>query len=110
VTGAAVLVSGGEAVWPNTPPNEGRGFGVRATMLLLLDRGRGFGVFCMFGARDRGCFLTVDSGRAIEGVLLGVPAGVLTFALTLLIPGAVIDSLPDDVPSLLGVAGAGAWK
>jgi hypothetical protein len=82
---------------------------VRATMLLLLDKGRGFGVFCRFCARDdRGSFLIVETGRAAENILLGVAAGVMTFALTLLLPGAVMDSLPDVIPNLLGVAGA--WK
>jgi len=108
VAGAATLVSGGDAGWPKTPPSDGRDLGVRATMLLLLDRGRGFGVLCTLCAIDRGCFLIVDTGRASEDVLLGVPAAVLTLALTLLAPGAVMDIRADDVPSLFGVAGA--WK
>lgn len=48
----------------------------------------------------------VETGRATVGVLLGVAVGVVTLALTLLLPGAVMESLPDTVPNLLGVAGA----
>jgi hypothetical protein len=77
-------------------------------MLLLSERGRAFGVFCTLCARDSG-FLIVDTGRAAEGVRVGVAAGVPTLALILLFPGAVMESLPDDVPNRLGVAGMG-WK
>jgi hypothetical protein len=87
----------------NTPPNDGRALGVRAIMLLL------FGVLCTLCARAKG-FLIVDTGRATEGVRVGVAAaGVWTLALKLLFPGAVIESLPDDVPNRFGVAGTG-WK
>jgi hypothetical protein len=80
---------------------------VRAIMLLLLVRGRGSGVLCRFCARASGCFLMVDTGRAIEGVLLGVALDVGTLALMLLLPGAVIDSLEAGMPNLLGVASMG---
>jgi hypothetical protein len=49
----------------------------------------------------------VETRRAIEGVLLGVATDVVTFALMLLLPGAVIDSLAEGMPNLLGVAGMG---
>lgn len=75
--------------------------------LLLFVSGRGLGVFCRFCAGANGCFLTVDIGCSIEVRLLGVAAGVLTFALTLLFPGAVIDSLLEGAPNRLGVAGIG---
>jgi hypothetical protein len=39
--------------------------------------------------------------------LLGVAAGVVTFALTLLFPGAVIESLFEGAPNRFGVAGIG---
>jgi len=55
---------------------------------------------------DDGCFLTVDTEREIDVVLLGVIVDVVTLALALRLPGAVIDSLLDGPPSLLGVAGA----
>ena len=104
VAGAA-SVPVGDIACPKVPPNEGRGFGVRATMVLLPDRGRGFGVFRTFCVWKDGCFLIVELGRDVETVLLGVVAGVATFALTLLLPGAVMDSLPEDAPNLLGVTG-----
>jgi hypothetical protein len=75
--------------------------------LLLFVSGRGLGVFCRFCAGANGCFLTVDTGCSIEVRLLGVAAGVETFALTLLFPGAVIDSLLEGTPNLFGVAGIG---
>jgi hypothetical protein len=37
-------VPGGDIAFPKTPPKEGRDFGVRATILLLDDKGRGLGV------------------------------------------------------------------
>jgi hypothetical protein len=74
---------------------------------LLFVKGRGLGVFCKFCAGANGCFLTVDIGCRIEERLLGVAAGVVTFALTLLLPGAVIDSLFEGTPSRFGVAGMG---
>lgn len=51
--------------------------------------------------------MTVDTGLGRDKAigLLGVPSGVLTFALTLLFPGAVIESLPDGAPNRFGVAG-----
>jgi hypothetical protein len=52
--------------------------------------------------------LIVDAGRDTKVVLVGVAVGVITFALTLLLPGTVMDSLPDDAPNRLGVAGI-AW-
>jgi hypothetical protein len=107
VAGAAEL-PGGETAWPKIPFREGRDRGVRPIMLLLSDRGRGLGVFCRFEARDRG-FLIVEVGRDTDVVLLGVAAGVVTFALTLLFPGTVIDSLLVDAPNLFGVAGIG-WN
>jgi hypothetical protein len=51
--------------------------------------------------------LIVETGRATDGVLLGVAAGVVTLALMLLLPGTVMESLPDDVPNRFGVAGIG---
>lgn len=51
----------------------------------------------------------VETGRALEGVLLGVTVDVATFALTLLLlPGAVMESRPIASPNLFGVAGV--WK
>jgi hypothetical protein len=50
----------------------------------------------------------VETGLS-EGVLVGVAVAVETLALMLLLPGAVIDSLPDAAPNRLGVAGSG-WK
>lgn len=100
---------GGDVALSNTPPKDGRALGVRAIMLLLSDSGRTFGVFCTLCARAKG-FLIVDTGRATEGVRVGVAAaGVWTLALKLLFPGAVIESLPDVVPNRFGVAGMG-WK
>jgi hypothetical protein len=49
--------------------------------------------------------LMVETGRTTEGVLVGVAMGAGTLALMLLRPGAVIESLPEAVPNLLGVAG-----
>jgi hypothetical protein len=43
----------------------------------------------------------------MEERLLGVAAGVVTFALTLRFPGAVMDSLFEGTPSRFGVAGIG---
>jgi hypothetical protein len=106
VTGAAT-VPGGETAWPKAPITDGRDLGVRAIILLLSDKGRGFGVFCRFCARESGCFLTVETERTNEGVLLGVATGVVTLALMLLLPGAVIDSLEAGMPNRLGVAGMG---
>jgi hypothetical protein len=98
---------GGEMACPKTPPREGRDFGVRATMLLLSDKGRAFGVFWRFCASDKGSFLTVETGRTVDGVLLGVAVGVWTLALILLFPGAVMESLPAEAPNRFGVAGMG---
>lgn len=53
--------------------------------------------------------MIVETGLTTEGVLLGVATGVVTLALMLLLPGAVMESLPDAVPNLLGVAGIG-WN
>ena len=50
----------------------------------------------------------VDTGRA-SGVRLGVATGVVTLALILRFPGAVIDSRFEGPPNLFGVAGCG-WK
>ena len=75
--------------------------------LLLFVNGRGLGVFCKFCAGANGCFLTVDTGCRIEERLLGVATGVLTCALTLLFPGAVMDSLFEGAPNRFGVAGIG---
>jgi hypothetical protein len=72
-------------------------------MLLLVNIGRGLAVFCTFWVCESGNFLAVEPGWAIETVLLGVVAGVVTLALTLLL-GAVMESLP-TVPNRLGVAG-----
>lgn len=105
MTGAAFVVPGGDIAWPKAPPSEGRVFGVRATMLLLTDRGRGFGVLTRFCACERGNFLIVDTGRDTEVVLLGVATGVPTLALMLRLPGAVMESLLDARPNLCGVAG-----
>lgn len=67
-------------------------------------------MFCRFwvvdSVEDDGCFLTVDTEREMDVVLLGVIVDVVTLALALRFPGAVIDSLLDAPPSLLGVAGA----
>jgi hypothetical protein len=51
----------------------------------------------------------VETGLNTEGVLVGVAVGVGTLALMLLLPGAVVDGLPDAAPNLLGVAGIG-WR
>jgi hypothetical protein len=74
-------------------------------MLLLLDRGRGFGVFWRLSARRDGCFLIVDTGRDTADGLLGVMKDGGTLALALLLPGAVMDSLDEGTPNLFGVAG-----
>lgn len=74
-------------------------------MLLLLDKGRGLGVLTRFCVCASGSFLTVETGRDSEMGLLGVAAAGGILALTLLLPGAVIDSLPIAVLSRLGVAG-----
>lgn len=91
-------------------PSDGLGFGVRVARLLLVDSGRALGVFCRFwvvdSVEDDGCFLTVDTERETEFALMGVTVDVVTLALALRLPGAVIDSLLDGPPSLLGVAGA----
>lgn len=107
VVGPALAVPGGDTACPNIPARDARGLGVREPMVLLSDKGRGLGVVWRFWARDSGCFLTVEAGRDTRDVLLGVPVGVATLALTLRLPGAVMDSLPDEVPNLLGVAGIG---
>jgi hypothetical protein len=49
----------------------------------------------------------VETGRATEGVLLGVAMDEVTLALMLLLPGAVMDNRPDGMPNRLGVAGMG---
>lgn len=101
-----VAVPGGEIAVSNMPLRDGRDLGVRATMLLLVDSGRSFGAFCRFEVCDSGTFFTVETGRDIEDSLLGVLAAGVTFALKLLLPGAVMDSLPGGLASLFGVAGA----
>lgn len=88
---------------------EGRDFGVLASIVLLLDNGRSFGVVCMFCKGLRGCFLMVEAGLASDDVLLGVVVALVAMAaLTLLLPGAVIDPRCAPAASLLGVVGA-AW-
>jgi hypothetical protein len=77
------VATGGDMVCPNAPLREGRVFGVRATILLLVNSGRGLAVFCTFWVCESGNFLAVEPGWATEGVLLGVAAGVVTLALTL---------------------------
>lgn len=74
--------------------------------LLLSDSGRGFGVFCRFWASESG-FLMVEVGRDTTGVLLGVAVGAATLALTVLLPGTVMESLFDAAPNRFGVAGKG---
>lgn len=103
--GAATAAPGGDIAWPKVPAKEGRDFGVRAIMLLLTDRGRGFGVFIRFCACESGSFLTVDTGRDTEVDLLGVATGVPTFALMLLLPGTVMESLLVARLNRCGVAG-----
>lgn len=49
----------------------------------------------------------VDAGRDIIGVLLGVAVGVATLALTVRLPGAVIDILLDAAANRFGVPGIG---
>jgi hypothetical protein len=52
----------------------------------------------------------VETGRAtVVGVRLGVAMGVVTLALMLRFPGAVIESREGGAPYRLGVAGIG-WK
>jgi hypothetical protein len=104
-----IVVPGGDMAWLKVPPIDGRDLGVRATIDLLLDNGRGFEVACTFCTWDRGCFLTVEAGRTLENTLLGVVTElVVTAALTLLFPGAVMDPREPDGANLLGVLGS-AW-
>src|SRR5262245_35524933 len=88
---------------------EARDFGVRAAMVLLFDKGRGFGVDCMFCTCESGGFLIVEGGRAMADVLLGVAEALgVKAALALRFPGAVIDPLWEGAASFLGVVGV-AW-
>lgn len=104
VAGAALAVPGGEMACPKMPATEGRGFGVRIVKLLLSDNGRGLGVLCRFEAGVCG-FLIVDTGRDVGVGLVGVAVGVATLALTVRLPGTVMDSLLAARPNFLGVAG-----
>ena len=83
--------------------------GVRTARLLLLANGRGLGVFWFWRgcAEDSAGFLMVNVGREMDDCLIGVAAGVMTLALALRFPGAVMDSLLEGTPNLFGVAGRG---
>jgi len=99
-------VAGGDRALPNAPASEVRPFGVLATMVLLLDSGLGFGTVWTLCICVRGCFLISDTGLVTEGALLGVDMAVVAIAaLTLLLPGAVIDPFGVELPRRLGVVG-----
>lgn len=96
----------GEMAWPKVPAMEGRDLGVRATMVLLLERGRGLGVVWTFCSCESGCFLIKDAGRARDGALLGVAMALVALAaLTLLFPGTVMEPREASEARRLGVVG-----
>lgn len=99
-----MAVPGGDIACPNVPATGGRAFGVRDTGLLLLDRGAGFDGVCRFCVGASAGFLIAVVGREIDEILLGV-TGVAATALTLLLPGTVMDSRGKGARGLLGVAG-----
>lgn len=86
---------------PKTPASDDRALGVRAVRLLLSDSGRGLGMVWRFWARDSG-FLMVEAGREGSGSRVGVGVvvdGATAPALTVRLPGAVMDSLLDAAPA-----------
>ena len=104
VTGTAT-VAGGVTLSLNAPTNEGRAFGVLASIVLLFDNGRALGVAWRFCIGARGCFLNAEDNLD-TGALLGVDTeSGATAALTLLLPGAVIDPRCVPPPNRRGVAG-----
>lgn len=86
---AGLVVADGDMAWPKVPPIDGLELGVLAAIVLLLDRGRTFGVDCRFCVCNRGGFLIVERGRAMEDLLLGVADVPAVAALKL--RGAVIE-------------------
>jgi hypothetical protein len=103
----AAVVPGGDRACPNEPVGEGSGLGVRADAVLVFS-GRSFGVAWMLCAGASAGFLIVDMGRGAEAILLaGVDTGGVATALTLRLPGTVIDSRFKGAVSLLGVTGKG---
>lgn len=100
------MVPTGDTASPKTPESPGRDLGVLAVIVLLLESGRVFGVDCTFCIWDSGCFFIEDMGFETVESLLGVAVGVLgVAALTLLLPGAVIDPRCDGPANRLGVDG-----
>lgn len=102
-----MAVAGGDIACPKAPANDGRLFGVLAVIVLLLERGRRLEPVCAFCNCDRGCFLSWEIGLDTEGALVGVAAELAgTAALTLRLPGAVIEPRGGGPPRRRGVDGA----
>lgn len=78
---------------------------MREARFLLLDKGAGLDGVCMFCVGTNAGFLIAVVGRDIDETLLGVVVGVEATALTLRLPGTVIDRRVEDVLGLLGVFG-----
>lgn len=101
----AATAPGGDIAWPNVPATEARAFGVREARILLLDKGAGFDGVWIFCVGTSAGFLIAVVGRDIDDILLGVVEGVAAAALTVLLPGTVIDKRDEGALGLLGVAG-----
>jgi hypothetical protein len=101
----ATAVPGGDIAWPKVAATDERLLGVRDSKLLLLDRGAGFEGVWRFCVGTSAGFLIAVVGRDIDEMRLGVVTGVVATALTLLLPGTVMDIRVCGVVCLLGVAG-----
>lgn len=99
----AAAVPGGDIACPNVPTADGHALGPLDSRFLLLDITVdlvGVWIFCV--GTNAG-FLIAVVGRDADEIRLGVVAGVEATALTLLLPGTVIDRREEAALDLLGV-------